>query len=127
MKILKKTIALFLVVVLAASAFCLEAFAASRYKSGSFSGYYWEATLNVGTFSSKTSIAVNAPAGKTSVRVYGGVWYYDAKGLLHSIGNSSTGTRAASVLVGDGHRVANGRGGAYINNTEVVSFGYVEP
>ena len=43
MKILKKTIALFLVVVLAASAFCLEAFALTD--SGSYENRTWNASL----------------------------------------------------------------------------------
>ena len=127
MKILKKTIALFLVVVLAASAFCLEAFASSRHKQGSYGKYQWAASLYVNPYDAKVSISMDAPTGTAKVRADYSVTYLDNRGNYNTVGNSGYGTRAANCTYWSSYRLVYGRGDCYINGVLVAEFGRIRP
>ena len=122
MKAMKKTITLLLAVVLVASAFCLEAFASSRTKYGTFNGRDWSTKLTVGNFSVSGSIGYNG-TNKDSVNVK---YWVDCN--WGSYWDVIPGTRTASFYFAPkSDRIVSVDATYRINNTKVNSYDDVTP
>lgn len=116
MKAMKKTITLLLAVVLVASAFCLEAFASSRAKYGTFNGRDWSTKLTVGNFSVSGSIGYD---GKKSDSVWVSALVEAKNGSVYSY--NDVGNRTASFYGAPG-RIGEATVSYRINNDLVSMY-----
>ena len=121
-KVLFAEYANFLAVVLVASAFCLEAFAFSQTKYGTFNGRDWSTKLNVSTFSVSGSIGYNG-TNNDRVMVHHAVvsdWGYYV--------DNDFGKRIANFYCGpSGERIERATAEYYINNTLIKAYNNVTP
>ena len=125
MKILKKSLALFLVVALTASAFCLEAFASTRTKYGTYNGRNWGTKLAIGSFSVSGSIGYDGTS-KDSVKVKWGIEYHDTYGDQYLAG-TDIGTKTAKFSQAPGGRIDSASARYYIGTYCVNRYDYVTP
>ncbi len=121
-KVLFAEYAIFLAVVLVASAFCLEAFAFSQTKYGTFNGRDWSTKLNVGTFSVSGSMGYN---GTNTDYVWITCQAVSKDGTIGA--DSDYGRRSATINCVPGGRVKEATVSYYINGTRVSFYWDVTP